>query len=88
LPHNGVDIDEFILLTFYPIIAFFAIGFLAKKFKLGEALGYLFQGVSCLLFAVFLCFHDPQRRSSGSCHSIDIVWNLVIIYGKKAEDIS
>jgi hypothetical protein len=74
LPHNGIDIDTYILLTVYPIISFFAIGFVGRKFNLNEALKYFFQGVSCLLFALFYIVMIPR----GGAHGLAIV---LILFG-------
>jgi predicted Kef-type K+ transport protein len=81
--HNGVDIDEFILLTVYPIIAFFAIGFLAKKIKLGEAWGYLFQGISCLLFAVSYVFMIPRGGAQGLAIVLILFGILLLLMARK-----
>ncbi|HKX21083.1 MAG TPA: hypothetical protein VJM74_05385 [Nitrososphaeraceae archaeon] len=87
MPHNGVDIDEFILLTVYPIIAFFAVGFLAKKFKLGEAWGYLFQGISCLLFAVSYVFMIPRGGAQGLAIVL-ILFGILLLFMARKQKIS
>jgi predicted Kef-type K+ transport protein len=87
LPHNGVDIDQFILLTFYPIVAFFAIGFLAKKFKLEEALGYLFQGVSCLLFAVSYIIVIPRGGAQGLAIVL-ILFGILLLFMARKQKVS
>ena len=87
MPHNGVDIDEFILLTVYPIIAFFAIGFLAKKIKLGEAWGYLFQGISCLLFAVSYVFMIPRGGAQGLAIVL-ILFGILLLFMARKQKIS
>jgi len=50
--HLGIDIDLFILLTIFPAAVFFAIGFIAKKTKMRQALSYLLQAITCFAFAV------------------------------------
>jgi hypothetical protein len=52
LSHNGIDIDQFILLTIYPTAVFFGIGLIAKKRMLSEVLKYALQGITCIIFSV------------------------------------
>ena len=87
MPHNGVDIDQFILLTFYPIIAFFAIGFIAKKIKLDEALAYFFQGISCLLFAIFYIFMIPRGGAQGLAIVL-ILFGILLLFMARKEEVS
>jgi hypothetical protein len=87
LPHNGVDIDQYILLTIYPIVAFFAIAFLGKKFKLDEALKYFFQGVSCILFAVFYIILIPRGGAQGLA-IILILFGILLFFMARKQKIS
>ena len=52
MPHNGIDIDQFILLTVYPTAVFFAIGLIAKRGMLSEVLKYALQGIACIIFSI------------------------------------
>jgi hypothetical protein len=52
LTHNGIDIDQYILLTIYPTITFFIIGLIARKFRIGEPVKYASQAASCIIFAI------------------------------------
>jgi hypothetical protein len=52
LSHNGIDIDQFILLTIYPTAVFFAIGIIAKRGMLSEVLKYALQGITCIIFSI------------------------------------
>jgi hypothetical protein len=87
LPHNGVDIDQYILLTFYPIIVFFAIGFLGKKFELDEALKYFFQGTSCLLFAFFYIIMIPRGGAQGLAIVL-ILFGILLLYMARKQKVS
>jgi hypothetical protein len=87
LPHNGVDIDQYILLTFYPIVVFFAIGFIGKKFKLHDALKYFFQGVSCLLFAIFYIIMIPRGGAQGLAIVL-IMFGLLLFFMARKQKIS
>ena len=87
MPHNGVDIDQYILLTFYPIIVFFAIGFLGKKFKLDEALSYFFQGTSCLLFALFYIIMIPRGGAQGLAIVL-ILFGILLLFMARKQKVS
>jgi len=83
LPHNGIDIDTYILLTIYPIISFFVIGFVGRKFNLNEALKYFFQGVSCLLFALFYIVMIPRGGAQGLAIVLILFGILLLIMARK-----
>jgi len=87
LPHNGVDIDQYILLTIYPIVAFFAIAILGKKFELDEALKYFFQGISCILFAVFYIILIPRGGAQGLA-IILILFGILLFFMARKQKIS
>ena len=87
MPHNGVDIDQYILLTFYPIVVFFAIGFIGKKFKLDDAWKYFFQGVSCLLFAIFYIIMVPRGGAQGLAIVL-IMFGLLLFFMARKQKIS
>jgi O-antigen/teichoic acid export membrane protein len=87
LPHNGVDIDQYILLTIYPIVVFFAIAILGKKFKLDEALKYFFQGISCILFAVFYIILIPRGGAQGLA-IILILFGILLFFMARKQKIS
>jgi hypothetical protein len=87
LPHNGVDIDQYILFTFYPIIAFFAIALLTKKFKLDEVFKYLFQGISCILFAIFYIIIIPRGGAQGLALVL-ILFGVLLFFMARKQKIS
>jgi len=87
LPHNGIDIDTYILLTIYPIISFFAIGFVGRKFNLDEALKYFFQGVSCLLFALFYIVMIPRGGAQGLAIVL-ILFGILLLFMARKQKIS
>jgi O-antigen/teichoic acid export membrane protein len=87
LPHNGVDIDQYILLTIYPIVAFFAIAILGKKFKFDEALKYFFQGISCILFAVFYIILIPRGGAQGLAITL-ILFGILLFFMARKQKIS
>jgi hypothetical protein len=83
LPHNGIDIDTYILLTIYPIIAFFLIGFVGRRFNPNEALKYFFQGVSCLLFALFYVVMIPRGGAQGLAIVLILFGILLLFMARK-----
>ena len=87
MPHNGVDIDQYILLTIYPIVAFFAIAILGKKLKLDEALKYFFQGISCILFAVFYIILIPRGGAQGLAIVL-ILFGILLFFMARKQKIS
>lgn len=83
MPHNGVDIDQYILLTIYPIVAFFVIAILGKKFRLDEAFRYLFQAISCILFAVFYIILIPRGGAQGLAIVLILFGILLFLVARK-----
>jgi hypothetical protein len=65
LTHNGIDIDQFILLTIYPTVAFFIVGLIARKFSFGEPLKYASQAASCIIFAIVYIVAVPNGGAHG-----------------------
>jgi hypothetical protein len=87
LPHNGIDIDTYILLTIYPIISFFVIGFVGRKFNLNEALKYFLQGVSCLLFALFYIVMIPRGGAQGLAIVL-ILFGILLLFMARKHKVS
>jgi hypothetical protein len=87
LPHNGVDIDQYILLTIYPIVAFFVIALLGKKFKLDEVFKYFFQGLSCILFAIFYIILIPRGGAQGLALVL-ILFGVLLFFMARKQKIS
>ena len=65
MTHNGIDIDQFILLTVYPTVTFFIIGLIARKFGFGEPLKYASQAASCIIFAIAYIVAVPNGGAHG-----------------------
>lgn len=65
MPHLGIDIDQFILLTIYPAAVFFAIGYIAKKTKMRPLLSYLLQAATCFGFAIAYLVIVPNGGAEG-----------------------
>ena len=56
MSHNGIDLDQYILLIIYPSIAFFAIGFISKKIDLRKTITYALQAIICFGFSIGYLF--------------------------------
>ena len=83
MPHNGIDIDQFILLTIYPTAAFFVLGFLRKKFRFSEVLTVRITRRN--MYSIFNCifYINSSWRCTGFGNSTINVWNIITIYGQK-----
>jgi len=65
LTHNGIDIDQFILLAIYPSIPFFLIGIVANRAKIKDYLKYALQGLSCIVFSIVYLLTVPHGGAQG-----------------------
>jgi Na+/H+-dicarboxylate symporter len=65
LTHNGIDIDQYILLTIYPTAVFFGLGFLTKRNRAHEPLKYALQGISCIIFSIAYFVLIPNGGADG-----------------------
>ena len=65
MTHNGIDIDQFILLTIYPTITFFIIGIIARRISLRESKKYALQASSCIIFAGIYFLAIPNGGAQG-----------------------
>jgi hypothetical protein len=83
LTHNGIDIDQFILLTVYPTITFFVIGVIAKRLNLSEGLKYGMQALSCVVFAVFYFVAIPNGGAHGLAAVLIIFGGLLFLMARK-----
>ena len=59
MSHNGIDIDQYILLVIYPSIAFFLIGFITKKKNVRKSITYIIQSLIVCLFHCVLPSYTP-----------------------------
>jgi predicted Kef-type K+ transport protein len=83
LPHLGIDIDEYILLTIYPAAVFFAIGFIAKKTHMRQAILYLLQGIMCIAFATGYIFVIPNGGADGLSIVLGMFGVLLLFMARK-----
>ena len=83
MTHNGIDIDQFILLTVYPTITFFVIGVIAKRLDLSESLKYGMQALSCIVFAFFYFIAIPNGGAHGLAAVLIIFGGILFLMARK-----
>jgi hypothetical protein len=83
MPHNGIDIDQFILLTIYPTAAFFVLGFLRKKFRFSEVLQYALQGGTCIVFSIVYFILIPHGGAQGLAIVLFMFGILLLFMARK-----
>jgi len=83
MPHLGIDIDQFILLTIYPAAAFFTVGYIAKKTKMRAAKSYLLQAITCIIFAITYVFAIPNGGAQGLAIVLGMFGILLLFMARK-----
>jgi hypothetical protein len=83
LTHNGIDIDQFLLLTIYPSILFFGVGFIAKKTAMRESLKYALQALICIIFSIVYFVAIPHGGAQGLAIVLAILGVILLIMAKK-----
>jgi hypothetical protein len=83
LTHNGIDIDEYILLTLYPTIIIFGLGFSGKKKKLRQSTTYLFQAAKGIIFSIAYFFVVPNGGATGLAIVLALFAILLLFVARK-----
>jgi len=83
MPINGVDIDQYILLIFYPSIVFFTIGYIAKKKKIEKPITYVIQSIICFVFSIGYYRFIPQGGADGLSLILGLFGILLLILARK-----
>jgi hypothetical protein len=83
LTHNGIDIDEYILLTLYPAIIIFGLGFAAKKKKIRQSVTYLLQGSICIIFSIAYFLVIPNGGAQGLAIVLALFGVLLFFVARK-----
>ena len=83
MTHNGIDIDQFILLTLYPTAAFFVVGLIARRFTLSEALKYVAQASSCIIFAIVYIVTIPNGGAQGLATVLILFGGILFLMARK-----
>lgn len=83
MPHLGIDIDQYVLLTIYPTAAFFAIGYIAKKTQMHPGTSYLLQAIACIAFAIAYIFVVPNGGAQGLAIVLGMFGALLLFMARK-----
>jgi len=83
MSHNGIDIDQYILLIIYPSIAFFAIGFITRKIDLRKTITYTLQAIICFCFSIGYYIFIPYGGALGLSLILGLFGILLIILARK-----
>lgn len=83
MPINGVDIDQYILLIFYPSIVFFTIGYITKKKHVKKSIIYAIQAVICFIFSIAYYLFIPQGGADGLSLILGLFGILLLILARK-----
>ena len=83
MPHLGIDIDQYVLLTIYPAAAFFAIGYIAKKIHMPLAISYFLQAVTCIAFSIVYVFAVPNGGAQGLAIVLGMFGVLLLFMARK-----
>jgi hypothetical protein len=84
LTHNGIDIDQFILLAVYPTITFFIIGLIGKRLSIGEPLKYAIQAFSSIIFAVVYFLAIPNGGAQGLATVLILFGAILFLMARKS----
>jgi hypothetical protein len=83
LTHNGIDIDQYILLTLYPTVIIFGLGFAGKKKKLRQSTTHLFQAATCIIFSIAYFFLVPNGGAIGLAVVLALFGILLLFVARK-----
>lgn len=83
MSHNGVDIDQYILLIIYPSIAFFASGFITRKIELKKSATYLIQALICFTFSLAYYLLIPYGGALGLSIILGLFGFMLIVLARK-----
>ena len=84
MTHNGIDIDQFILLAVYPTITFFIISIIAKRLSIGEPLKYAIQASSSIIFAVVYLLAIPNGGAQGLASVLILFGAILFLMARKS----
>src|SRR5918912_2410703 len=83
LTHNGIDSDQYILLTLYPTVIIFGLGFAGKKIKLRQSTTHLFQAATCIIFSIAYFFLVPNGGAIGLAVVLALFGILLLFVARK-----
>jgi L-lactate permease len=83
MSHNGIDIDQYILLIIYPSIAFFLMGFITKKKNVKKAITYTIQSIICFSFSIAYYLFIPHGGAQGLSLILGLFGVLLLVLARK-----
>ena len=83
MTHNGIDIDQYLLLIFYPSIVFFGLGFIAKKTTMHEHLMYALQALTCIIFSIIYFLVIPNGGAQGLAIVLAMFGVILLLMARK-----
>jgi L-lactate permease len=83
MAHNGVDIDQYLLLILYPSIAFFVTGFITKKKDVKKTITYIIQAIICFIFSISYYLFVPSGGAEGLALVLGLFGILLLILARK-----
>ena len=83
MTHNGIDIDQYILLTLYPTIIIFGLGFAGKKKKLRQSSTYFLQALTCIIFSIAYFLLVPNGAAEGLAIVLALFGILLLFVARK-----
>lgn len=83
MPTIGVDIDQYILLIFYPSVVFFVVGYIAKKRDIKKPIIYLIQSIVCFIFSISYYLYVPQDGAFGLALILGLFGILLLVLARK-----
>lgn len=83
MTHNGIDIDQFLLLAVYPSAIIFGFGFLGKKKKVSESIKYTLQAITCIIFSIAYFVAVPNGGAQGLAIVLALFGVLLFFMARK-----
>ena len=83
MSHNGIDIDQYLLLIVYPSIAFFLIGFITKKMNVRKSITYIIQSTICFSFSIAYYLFIPHGGAQGLSVILGLFGALLLVLARK-----
>jgi uncharacterized membrane protein YfcA len=83
MSHNGIDIDQYLLLILYPSIVFFTIGYITKKKNVKKSITYVIQSVICFVFSITYYLFIPNYGAEGLSLILGFFGILLLILARK-----
>ena len=83
MTQNGIDIDQYLLLTLYPATIIFGLGFAGKKKKIRQSLTFLVQGLICIGFSAAYFVVIPNGGADGLAIVLALFGVLLLFVARK-----